>query len=161
MSKRRAIYPGSFDPVTNGHLDLIQRALKLFDEVIVLVAANAEKNSLFTPEERVAFLKRALKGCKGVKVQTFEGLTVRFAEKCGASALVRGIRATSDFDYEFQMALTNRRLARKVDTVFLMPSESHFYLSSRLIKEIAALHGDVSGYVPKFVEQDLRRRFGF
>jgi len=161
MSKRRAIYPGSFDPVTNGHLDLIQRALKLFDEVIVLVAANAEKNSLLTPEERVAFLKRALKGCKGVKVQTFEGLTVRFAEKCGAQALVRGIRATSDFDYEFQMALTNRRLARKVDTVFLMPSESHFYLSSRLIKEIAALHGDVSGYVPKFVEQELRRRFGF
>ncbi len=161
MSKRRAIYPGSFDPVTNGHLDLIQRALKLFDEVIVLVAANAEKNSLFTPEERVAFLKRALKGSKGVKVQTFEGLTVRFAEKSGAHALVRGIRATSDFDYEFQMALTNRRLARKVDTVFLMPSESHFYLSSRLIKEIAALHGDVSGYVPKFVEQELRRRFGF
>ena len=161
MSKRKAIYPGSFDPVTNGHLDLIQRALKLFDEVIVLVAANAEKNSLFTPEERVAFLKRALKGCQGVKVQAFEGLTVRFAEKHGAKALVRGIRATSDFDYEFQMALTNRRLARKVDTVFLMPSESHFYLSSRLIKEIAALHGDVSGYVPKFVEQELRRRFGF
>lgn len=161
MNKRRAIYPGSFDPVTNGHLDLIQRALKLFDEVIILVAANADKNSLFNPEERVAFLKRALKGQKGIQVRTFEGLTVRFAEKLGAKALVRGIRATSDFDYEFQMALTNRRLTRKVDTVFLMPSESHFYLSSRLIKEIAALHGDVSGYVPKFVEQELRKRFGF
>ncbi len=160
MSKRRAIYPGSFDPVTNGHLDLIQRALKLFDEVIVLVAANAEKNSLFTPEERVLYLKRALKGLKGIQVESHEGLTVRFAEKRGVNALIRGIRATSDFDYEFAMALTNRRLSKKVDTVFLMPSESHFYLSSRLIKEIAALHGDVSEYVPKFLVKEIRDRFG-
>ena len=161
MSKRRAIYPGSFDPVTNGHLDLIQRALKLFDEVIILVAANAEKNSLFTPEERVMFLRRALRGVKGVRIESHEGLTVRFAEENGVNVLIRGIRATSDFDYEFQMALTNRRLARKVDTVFLMPSESHFYLSSRLIKEIAALHGDVSEYVPKFLVKEIKKRFDF
>ena len=160
MNKRKAIYPGSFDPVTNGHLDLIQRALKLFDEVVVLVASNAEKNTLFTTEERVLFLKRALKGLKGVSVQRYEGLTVRFAEKSGVNALIRGIRATSDFDYEFSMALTNRRLSKKVDTVFLMPSESHFYLSSRLIKEIAALHGDVSEYVPKFLVKEIRDRFG-
>lgn len=160
MSKRKAIYPGSFDPVTNGHLDLIQRALKLFDEVIVLVAPNAEKKSLFTLEERVFFIQRALKGVSRVKVQPFEGLTASFAEKLGAAALVRGIRATSDFDYEFQMAITNRRLARKVDTVFLMPSETHFYLSSRLIKEIAQLGGDVSGYVPSFLTKELKRKYG-
>ncbi len=159
MSKRKAIYPGSFDPVTNGHLDLIQRAVKLFDEVIVLVAANAEKNSFFTIEERITFLRRALRGTKNVKVEAFQGLTVRFAEKYGANALIRGIRATSDFDYEFQMALTNRRLAKKVDTVFLMPSESNFYLSSRLIKEIAELNGDVSKYVPKFLVGELRKKF--
>ena len=159
MSKRKAIYPGSFDPVTNGHLDLIQRALKLFDEVIVLVAANAEKNSLFTPQERVMFLRRAVKRFKGVRVESYEGLTVRYAEKHGVNALIRGIRATSDFDYEFSMALTNRRLARTVDTVFLMPSESHFYLSTRLIKEIAALKGDVSEYVPKFLVKEIRDRF--
>ncbi len=158
MNKRRAIYPGSFDPVTNGHIDIIQRALKLFDEVIVLVAANSDKNSLFTTEERVLYLKRALKHLKGAKVESYEGLTVRFAEKRGVNALIRGIRATSDFDYEFQMALTNRHLGKKVDTVFLMPSESYFYLSSRLIKEIAALNGDFSKYVPKFLVKEIRDR---
>lgn len=159
MNKRKAIYPGSFDPVTNGHLDLIRRALKLFDEVIVLVAANAEKNSLFSLEERVLFLKRALHGQKRVHVESHHGFTVHFAQKRGIRALIRGIRAISDFDYEFQLALTNRRLAREVDTVFLMPSESHFYLSSRLIKEIAALNGDVSGYVPKFLAKELKKRY--
>ena len=122
MSKRKAIYPGSFDPVTNGHLDIIQRALKLFDEVIVLVAANSDKNSLFTPDERVTLLKKALHGLRGVKVQSYKGLTVRFAEKNGVHALIRGIRATSDFDYEFQMALTNRELGKNVDTVLLSKS---------------------------------------
>ena len=107
------------------------------------------------------FLRRALRGVKGVRIESHEGLTVRFAEENGVNVLIRGIRATSDFDYEFQMALTNRRLARKVDTVFLMPSESHFYLSSRLIKEIAALHGDVSEYVPKFLVKEIKKRFDF
>ena len=134
MEKRRAIYPGSFDPVTNGHLDLIKRALSIFDEVIVVIAVNSEKNTLFSVEERVDFLKRAVKGLKGVKVESLEGLTVDYAVAKKASTLIRGLRATSDFDYEFQMALTNRRLSKKVDTIFLMPSESHFYLSSRLIK---------------------------
>lgn len=158
MEKRRAIYPGSFDPVTNGHLDLIKRALQIFDEVIVVVALNAEKNPLFTVDERISFLKRALKGVKGVKIESMEGLTVRYAVAQKARAIIRGLRATSDFDYEFQMALTNRKLSKQVDTVFLMPSENHFFLSSRLIKEIATLKGDISQYVPDFVAHELRRR---
>jgi pantetheine-phosphate adenylyltransferase len=158
MEKRRAIYPGSFDPVTNGHLDLIKRAQSIFDEVIVVIAVNSEKNTLFSVEERVAFLTRALKGLRGVRVESLEGLTVEYAAAKKASTLIRGLRATSDFDYEFQMALTNRRLSKKVDTIFLMPSESHFYLSSRLIKEVAALGGDISQHVPSFVASALRRK---
>lgn len=158
MEKRRAIYPGSFDPVTNGHLDLIKRALSIFDEVIVVIAVNSEKNTLFSVQERMAFLKRAVKGLKGVQVESLEGLTVEYAAAKKASTLIRGLRATSDFDYEFQMALTNRRLSKKVDTIFLMPSESHFYLSSRLIKEVAALGGDISHHVPPFVASAIRRK---
>ncbi len=159
MKKRKAIYPGSFDPVTFGHLDLIERALDLFDEVIVVVAANAAKKTLFSVEERVDFLKAALKRYPRAKVECWKGLTVELASKKGAYTLIRGIRATSDFDYEFQMALTNRKLAPKVDTMFLMPSESHFYLSSRLIKEIALLGGSVSRYVPAPVAARIRRKF--
>jgi pantetheine-phosphate adenylyltransferase len=158
MEKRRAIYPGSFDPVTHGHLDLIKRALQIFDEITVLIAVNASKNTLFTAEERVDFMKRALKGLRGVKVDSHEGLTVEYAVKSKARTLIRGLRATSDFDYEFQMALTNRKLSKQVDTVFLMPSENHFFLSSRLIKEIASLKGDISGYVPDFVAHEIRKR---
>ncbi len=159
MKKRKAIYPGSFDPVTFGHLDVIERALRLFDELWVLVASNPTKKTLFSVEERVGFLKYALKGMPRAKVQSWEGLTVDFARTHGIHTLVRGLRATSDFDYEFQMALTNRKLAPKIDTVFLMPSEAHFYLSSRLIKEIATLKGNVSGYVPKPVAVKLKERF--
>jgi pantetheine-phosphate adenylyltransferase len=158
MEKRRAIYPGSFDPVTNGHLDLIKRALLIFDEVIVLISVNATKETLFTAPERVDFMKRALKGLRGVTVDSQEGLTVKYATAKKARTLIRGLRATSDFDYEFQMALTNRKLSQQVDTVFLMPSENHFFLSSRLIKEIALLKGDISGYVPDFVAQELKKR---
>ncbi len=158
MEKRRAIYPGSFDPVTNGHLDLIKRALSIFDEVIVVIAVNSEKNTLFSVRERVDFLKRAVRGLKGVKVESLEGLTVDYAVAKKASTLIRGLRATSDFDYEFQMALTNRRLSKKVDTIFLMPSESHFYLSSRLIKEVAVLGGDITHYVPKFVASGIHQK---
>lgn len=158
MEKRRAIYPGSFDPVTNGHLDLIKRALLIFDEIIVLVATNREKHTLFTAEERVQFMKKALKGLKGVQVDSSEGLTVDYAVKRKARSIIRGLRATSDFDYEFQMALTNRKLSKQVDTVFLMPSENHFFISSRLIKEIISLKGDIDSYVPDFVAKELRRR---
>ena len=158
MEKRKAIYPGSFDPVTNGHLDLIKRALSIFDEVTVVIAVNSEKNTLFSIEERVDFMKRAVKGLRGVKVDSYEGLTVDYAAAKKTGAIIRGLRATSDFDYEFQMALTNRRLSKKVDTIFLMPSESHFYLSSRLIKEIAQLGGDISHYVPNFVASKIRQK---
>ncbi len=158
MKKRKAIYPGSFDPVTFGHLDLIERALSLFDELIVVVAANPSKKTFFTVEERVSFLKLALKHRPQVKVESWEGLTVRLAAKENAFTLIRGIRATSDFDYEFQMALTNRKLAPKIDTMFLMPSESHFYLSSRLIKEIAQLGGDVTRYVPAPVAARIKKK---
>jgi pantetheine-phosphate adenylyltransferase len=159
MKKRKAIYPGSFDPVTFGHLDLIERALDLFDELIVVVASNSSKKTLFSAEERVGFLKSALKKRPQVQIQCWEGLTVTLAEKEKAYALIRGIRATSDFDYEFQMALTNRKLAPRIDTVFLMPSESHFYLSSRLIKEIAELGGNVDRYVPAPVAAMIRKKF--
>ena len=159
MKKRKAIYPGSFDPVTFGHLDLIERALDLFDELIVVVASNPSKKTLFTADERVDFLKKALKNRPQVKVQSWEGLTVTLAEKEKAFTLIRGIRATSDFDYEFQMALTNRKLAPRIDTMFLMPSESHFYLSSRLIKEIAQLGGNVNRFVPAAVASRIRQKF--
>lgn len=158
MEKRRAIYPGSFDPVTFGHLDLIQRALMIFDEIIVVVAINSQKKTLFSVEERMDFLRQALKGCRGVRIDSLEGLTVKYAMKQKARTIIRGLRATSDFDYEFQMALTNRKLSRQVETVFLMPSESHFYISSRLIKEIAALKGNISNYVPEFVVKRLREK---
>jgi len=159
MKKRKAIYPGSFDPVTFGHLDLIERALHLFDELIVIVASNPAKKTLFTAEERVGLLKAALKHRPQVQVKIWEGLTVDLAFKEKAFALIRGIRATSDFDYEFQMALTNRKLGPKIDTVFLMPSESHFYLSSRIIKEIAQLGGDVTRYVPAPVAARIKKIF--
>lgn len=158
MEKRRAIYPGSFDPVTYGHLDIIRRARLIFEEVIVVVAVNPQKDSFFTLEERVNFMKRALGKIKGVKVESHEGLTVEYAKAKKARAVIRGLRATSDFDYEFQMAVTNRKLSHQVDTVFLMPSESHFYISSRLIKEIARLKGDISAYVPGFVAKSIRER---
>ena len=155
MEKRRAIYPGSFDPVTNGHIDLIRRALSLFDELLIVVAINEQKQTLFSLEERIDFLERAVGKLKGVKIDSHEGLTVEYAVSRKARTLIRGLRATSDFDYEFQMALTNRKLSKQVDTVFLMPSESHFYLSSRLIKEIAALKGNIRDYVPGFVAKKL------
>ena len=159
MKKRKAIYPGSFDPVTYGHLDLIERALNLFDELIVVVASNPSKKTLFTADERVEFLKTVLKRRPQVKVIRWDGLTAQLAEKEKAFTLSRGIRATSDFDYEFQMALTNRKLAPRIDTMFLMPSESHFYLSSRLIKEIALLGGDVKRYVPPPVAARIKKMF--
>ena len=145
--------------MTNGHLDLIQRALSLFDELFVVIAVNADKETLFSVDERLAMMKRAVRGLKRIHVESFSGLTVDYARDKKAPILIRGLRATSDFDYEFQMALTNRKLAPKIDTVFLMPSESFFYVSSKLIKEIAAHQGDISSYVPAFVKEQVAQRF--
>lgn len=160
MEKRKAIYPGSFDPVTNGHLDLIKRALALFDHIYVVLAINPAKETFFNVAERLEFLQRALKPFEGVTIDSFDGLTVEYAKRKNVHTIIRGLRATSDFDYEFQMALTNRKLSQRVDTIFLMPQESFFYLSSRLIKEVAMLKGDISGLVPSFVAEKLRERFG-
>ncbi len=159
MKKQKAIYPGSFDPVTYGHLDIIKRALSIFEEITVLVAINTQKETLFSVDERVDFMKRALKSLKGARVESHEGLTVDYARTHKVPTIIRGLRATSDFDYEFQMALTNRKLSKQTDTVFLMPSESYFYVSSRLIKEVAMLKGDISPYVPEFVAKKIRAKF--
>jgi pantetheine-phosphate adenylyltransferase len=156
---RRAIYPGSFDPVTNGHLDVIERARKLFDEVIVAVAHNDEKEALFTLEERLALLKESIGKIDNVRIAQFEGLLVEFAATEKASAVIRGLRAVSDFEFEFQMALMNRKLETNVETIFLMPKEEYTYLSSRIIKEIARLGGDVSSFVPAAVGKALARKF--
>ena len=156
-SHDRGIYPGTFDPVTNGHIDLIQRALGMFDEVVVAVAGdNLEKKPLFCLEERLDFLRQATKGMRHIRVEALEGLVVAAARRWKATAIIRGVRMLSDFEYEFQMALTNRKLAGDIETIFLMPHESYAYLSSRLIKEIAFLGGDVSAFVPYFVEKSLR-----
>ncbi|HEY0369250.1 MAG TPA: pantetheine-phosphate adenylyltransferase [Chthoniobacterales bacterium] len=148
---RRAIYPGSFDPVTNGHLDVIERARKLFDEVIVAVAHNDQKSPLFSLEQRLEFLHRSIGSNDGVKIASFDGLLVEFALTQEAIAVIRGLRAISDFEFEFQMALMNRKLEARVETIFLMPKEEYTYLSSRIVKEIARLGGDITAFVPRHV----------
>jgi len=155
---RRAIYPGSFDPVTNGHLDLIERARKLFDEVVVAVAHNDQKQPYFTLKERLAFLGQVTASLNGVKVLPLDGLLVEFAVQQNAHAIVRGLRAVSDFEFEFQMALMNRKLEATVETIFLMPKEEYTYLSSRIVKEIARLGGDVAQFVPACVVQGFARK---
>jgi len=153
-----AVYPGSFDPITFGHIDLVKRALKIFGKVVVAVADNSSKKNCFTLDERVEMVKKATKGLKGVEVDSFKGLSVKYVKQKGSYVIVRGIRMISDFEYEFQMALTNRRLSKNVETIFLMPSESYSYLSSKLIKEAASLGGDVSCFVPKFVDKMLKKK---
>jgi pantetheine-phosphate adenylyltransferase len=157
---RRAIYPGSFDPVTNGHLDVIERGRKLFDEIIVAVAYNEEKRALFSLEERLQLLDQSIGKIDNVRIAQFDGLLVDFAVAQQANAVIRGLRAVSDFEFEFQMALMNRKLEAAVETIFLMPKEEYTYLSSRIIKEIARLGGDVSSFVPPAVVEALRRKFG-
>jgi pantetheine-phosphate adenylyltransferase len=162
MKKKRTvgIYPGTFDPVTFGHIDLIRRALGIFDEVVVAVAREgSEKRALFTVEERLVFLRKATASMGRLRIEAFDGLVVKFARKKGATTMIRGVRMISDFEYEFQMALTNRKLAGDIETIFLMPHESYAYLSSRLIKEIARLGGDIRPFVPAFVEKALKERY--
>jgi len=155
----RAIYPGSFDPLTNGHLDLIERGSKIFDELIVAILRNSEKDPLFTLEERRQMLEEMVKRYENVRVETFEGLLVDYAMQKKAKAVLRGIRAISDYEYELQMALMNRKLQPQLETVFMMPAEAYSYLSSRLVKEIFRLGGSVRGLVPELVEQRLREKF--
>ena len=154
---RRAIYPGSFAPVTNGHLDVIERARKLFDEVVVAVAHNDQKQPMFTLEERLDLLRTTV-GNQNVRVAAFSGLLVEFAVQQDAAAVIRGLRAISDFEFEFQMALMNRKLERRVETIFLMPKEEYTYLSSRIVKEIARLGGDIASFVPAPVVEALARK---
>jgi pantetheine-phosphate adenylyltransferase len=152
----RAVYPGSFDPVTNGHLDLIQRSSALFDQVVVAILRNTSKIPLFSVEERVEMLEEAVRGLKNVTITSFAGLLVDFVENLNASVIIRGIRAISDYEYELQMALMNRRLSNKIETVFMLPAEAYSYLSSKLVKEIAQHGGSIHGLVP----EDVIRRLG-
>ena len=157
---RRAVYPGSFDPITNGHLDIIRRGLRIFDHVTVAVAYNREKRSgLFTPDERVEMIREVTAEFDGaLTIDAFHGLLVDYVRNAGASTIIRGLRAVADFDYEFQMALMNRHLASDVEAVFLMADEAYFYTASRLVKEVVALGGDVSGLVPAAVVERLRAK---
>jgi pantetheine-phosphate adenylyltransferase len=157
--KIRAVYPGTFDPVTNGHLDLIRRSAALFDEVVVAILRNTDKEPFFSTDEREEMLRGVVKGIRNVSVATFDGLLVGYAEEIKASVIVRGIRAVSDYEYELQMTLMNRRLSSRLETVFLMPAEAYSYLSSRLVKEISELGGSVHGLVPPIVERRLLERY--
>jgi pantetheine-phosphate adenylyltransferase len=156
---RIGLYAGTFDPVTNGHLDILSRSLAVFDRVIVAVASSTPKTTLFDLQERVEMFRIAAAGMACVEIEPFDGLLVAFAKKRGAAAIIRGLRVVSDFEYEFQMALMNRRLDRDIETVFLMPSEEYTYLNSTLIKAVASTGGDVSQFVPDVVVAKLRERF--
>jgi pantetheine-phosphate adenylyltransferase len=157
MKRRIAVYPGSFDPLHNGHLDIVERCLPIFDEVLVAVLRNEEKKPRFSVEERVDMLREVLGPIGQCRVESFSGLLVDFMDRIGAITIVRGLRALSDFDYEFQMALMNRRLNPRVETVFMMPKEEYSYLSSRLVKEVVSLGGNVQGLVPPLVLERLRQ----
>ena len=159
MKKIIAVYPGTFDPVTNGHLDIIKRASQLFDKVIVTIAVNTSKSTLFTKEERKEMLSRTIPENKNIEVDVFNGLVVDYAIQKKATVLIRGLRAISDFEYEFQMSLTNKKMQPSVTTIFLMPDEKYTYLNSSLIREIARLKGDVKCFVPPFVNKKLLEKF--
>jgi pantetheine-phosphate adenylyltransferase len=158
--KRVAVYPGTFDPVTNGHLDLVERASRQFDRLIMAILRHDEKQPVFSLEERMGLLRDAVGRYPNVEVDAFHGLLVDYAGRVGAQTIVRGLRALSDFEYELQMAMMNRRLAPGLETVFLMPSEAYAYLSSRLVREVARLGGDLTGLVPEQVVAALRQRLG-
>lgn len=157
--KKRAVYPGTFDPITLGHLDIIKRGLSLFDEITVGVADSSDKKPLFTAEERIEMIKEATLGLKGVIVEPFEGLMVDFAKNKNIRIILRGLRMISDFEYEFQMALTNRILSADIETIFMMPNEKYSYISSRLIKEAVSLGADISHFVPDCILLRLKEKF--
>ena len=156
---RTAVYPGSFDPITNGHLDVIQRAAKLFDKIIVAVAINEAKTPLFTMRERINLVSSSVSSMPNVEVDTFTGLLIDYVDARGGEAVVRGLRAVSDFEFEFQLALMNRKLNGRIETIFMMPKETYTFLSSRMVKEIARLGGDISGFVPAQVAEALKKKF--
>ena len=156
----KVIYPGTFDPVTNGHIDIVRRAIELFDEVIVTVAKNPSKTALFTVEERVEMLKESLKEFERVHVDSFDGLVVDHAKQVGAVGIIRGLRAISDFEFEFQMALMNRKLAGEITTILLMPHARYTYLNSTIVRNLAQFHGNVAEFVPPIVEKKLKEKFG-
>lgn len=156
---RTAIYPGSFDPITNGHLDVVQRAAKLFDRVIVAVAENESKQSLFTSAERKKLVKLSVNGLSNVESDSFTGLLVDYVDRRAGDAIIRGLRAVSDFEFEFQLALMNRKLNERVETIFMMPKDTYTFISSRLVKEIVRLGGDVSPFVPAQVRVALSAKF--
>lgn len=157
--KKIAVYPGSFDPITNGHVDIIKRGLRMFDELIVLIAHNPNKKTLFSVNERLGMILEVIKDCNNVRVDTFDGLLVDFVKSAGANVILRGLRALSDFEYEFQLALINRRLNREIETVFLMTGYKWFYTSSTIINEAASLGGSVKGLVPDIVNQKLLEKY--
>ena len=157
--KKIAVYPGSFDPITNGHMDIIKRGLRMFDELIVLIAYNRNKKTLFTVNERQEMIREVIKDCNNVRVDSFDGLLVDFVKSVGANVILRGLRALSDFEYEFQLAGMNRRLAPQLETMFLTPAEQYEFISSTMIREIAQLKGDVSCFVPDAVHQRLIEKF--
>jgi pantetheine-phosphate adenylyltransferase len=159
MNKRIALYPGSFDPFTMGHLDIVERAAKLFDEVIVTIAENSRKAPLFNLEERIDLISNATKHIHNVRCDHFEGLLVEFAHRMEAIAIIRGLRAVSDFEYEFQMALMNRRLQPDISTVFLMPNEKYSYINSTIVKEVARYGGNIEKFVTKYVAEKLKEKF--
>ncbi|MCK5571749.1 MAG: pantetheine-phosphate adenylyltransferase [Bacteroidetes bacterium] len=155
MKQRIAVYPGTFDPITYGHIDVVKRAAELFSHVIVLVAHNTSKTPLFSDDERSAMIKQVFRNHRRIRVDGFDGLLVDYARKHNASVIIRGLRAVSDFEFEFQMALTNRKLSRALDTVFLVPDEKYTYLNSSIVREVARLGGDVSEFVPPTVRRRL------
>lgn len=160
MPTTKAVYPGSFDPVTNGHIDIIMRGCRIFDEIVVALVNNPSKSYLFSVEQRLEMLRKSFEGVENVSFDFFDGLLVDYVEKTDANVVVRGIRAVTDFEFEMQMALMNKRLSRHFETVFLMPREEHIFVSSRLVKEIARLDGDVSSMVDPFVLEQLKAAFG-
>ncbi len=159
MSKNKAIYPGTFDPITNGHLSIVKRALKIFDKLTIAILNNPQKTPLFSVEERIYMIKQSLAGLNNIEIDTFDGLLVDYAVKKKSNVILRGLRALSDFEYEFQLALINRKLNRDVQSIFLMTDYKWFYTSSTIIKEAAGLHGDISGLVPELVNQKLKEKF--
>jgi pantetheine-phosphate adenylyltransferase len=161
MSQSTAVYPGTFDPITNGHLSIVSRALKIFDKLVIAILNNPFKAPLFSLEERIDMIQKALKDKSSVEVDSFDGLLVDYVVKKKSNVILRGLRALSDFEYEFQMALMNRKLNREVQSIFLMTDYKWFYTSSTIIKEAASLGGDISGLVPALVNQKLREKFGY